>query len=159
MKFGDRHSSLSIANEIEKHLINLNLYDKLITITCDGASNMRDMFTYFTRQNIKYIHCIAHKLHLIICNSLNLWVSSKKRRNTTDDEEGIETGVDEDYDDDTQASLNQMVRTMSFDTGPLCTDTTSHDSEDDNTSKVGYGFSFSSALALKIKYEIFSSRK
>ena len=143
MTFEDRHFSPLIANEIEKQLISLKLYDKLVTITCDGASNMRDMFTYFSRQNIRYIHCIAHKLHLIICNSLNIWISSKKKRNTVDDEEGIETSiVDDDDENEAQANLNQMVRTMSFNTDPLSNDTTSRDSESDETPNVSYRFSF-----------------
>ncbi|CAF3899786.1 unnamed protein product [Rotaria sordida] len=137
MTFEDRHYSILIANEIENQLINLNLYDKLVTITCDGAPNMRDMFSYFTRRNIKYIHCTAHKLHLIICNSLNLWVASKKKNNTTDGEEGIETGTMEDDEDEAQISLNQMVRTMSFDTVSLSNEITNDDSESDGTSKEG----------------------
>lgn len=78
LTFDERHFSMLIAQEIEKQLINLGVFDKLITITCDGASNMRSIFTYFNRRNIRYLHCIAHKLHLIICNSLNLWVPIKK---------------------------------------------------------------------------------
>jgi len=148
MSFKDRHFSPLIANEIEKQLISLNLYDKLISITCDGAPNMRDMFTYFNRRNIKYINCIAHKLHLIICNSLNLWVTTKKKRNTTDVEEGAETGMIEDDEDETQASLNQMVRTMSFDTDPLSNDMTSYDSGSDEALKVSNEFPFFSVLAL-----------
>jgi hypothetical protein len=115
MCFQDRHYSPIIAQEIEKQLIDLNLYDKLVTITCDGAPNMRDMFTYFTRRNIQFIHCIAHKLHLIICNSLDLWVTRKKKQTTTNNEEAVEDIVDEEDEDDNQLALSQMVRTMSFD--------------------------------------------
>ncbi|CAF4467350.1 unnamed protein product [Rotaria sp. Silwood2] len=139
MKFEDRHYSILIANEIENQLINLNFY--------------------FTRRNIKYIHCTAHKLHLIICNSLNLWVASKKKGNTTDDEVGIETGIMEDDEDEAQISLNQMVRTMSFDTVSLSNETTNDDSESDETSKVSYEFLFSSVVVFKIKYKFCNSRK
>ncbi|CAF4641926.1 unnamed protein product, partial [Rotaria sp. Silwood2] len=135
MKFEDRHYSSTIANEIENQLINLNLYDKLVTITCDGAPNMREMLNYFSRQSIKYIHCTAHKLHLIICNSLNLWVTTKKKGNTTENEEIIDAGVIEDDEDEAGGSLSQMVRTMSFDADPLSNDMNNDDSEGDETSK------------------------
>ena len=79
MLFGARYFSQLIASAIEKQVIILKVYDKVVTITCDGSSNMCDRFTYFSRQNIIYIRCIAHKLHLIIYNSLNTWVSSKKK--------------------------------------------------------------------------------
>ncbi|CAM4843216.1 unnamed protein product, partial [Rotaria magnacalcarata] len=59
MTFEERHYSIIIANEIEKQLIHLGLYDKLVAITCDGAYNMRHMFTYFSRRNIKYIQLEA----------------------------------------------------------------------------------------------------
>jgi hypothetical protein len=78
MTFEDPHLSPIIAQDVEKQLIDLVLYDKLITITCDGAPNMRDMFTFLSRRNIQYINCIAHKLHLIVCNNLDLLVALKK---------------------------------------------------------------------------------
>ncbi|CAF3145018.1 unnamed protein product [Rotaria sp. Silwood2] len=157
MQFEDRHYSLTIANEIENQLINLNLYDKLVTITCDGAPNMREMFNYFSRQNIKYIHCTAHKLHLIICNSLNLWVTTKKKGNTTENEEVIEASIIEDDEDEDEGSLNQLVRTMSFDTDPLSYGMINDDSEGDETSKVSYEFIFLSVLVFKIKSKFCSN--
>ena len=113
--FEGRHFSKLIAQVIENELVSLGLYDKLVTITCDGASNMRDMFNYFNRPNITYIHCIAHKLHLIICNGLNLWVKQKKEQDTTDVEE---TGDEESFEDDEDGMpirLSQMIKSMSVD--------------------------------------------
>ncbi|CAF3838391.1 unnamed protein product [Rotaria sordida] len=52
-------------------------------------------------------------------------------------EEGIETGTMEDDEDEAQISLNQMVRTMSFDTVSLSNEITNDDSESDGTSKEG----------------------
>jgi hypothetical protein len=139
MTFEDRHFSSLIAQEIEKQLISLGLYNKLLTITCDGASNMKDMFTYFTRRNIKYIHCIAHKLHLIICNSLNFWVSKKKKQITMDTEGSAEGGTNEDVEDNGSNTLSQMVRTMSFDIDQsLDNDNNNEDDENNETSKVRY---------------------
>ncbi|CAM4794593.1 unnamed protein product [Rotaria magnacalcarata] len=134
--FEERHFSPLIAQEIEKQLISLGLYDKLVTITCDGAANMRDMFTYFTRRKIKYIHCLAHKLHLIICNSLNLWVTTKKRRNTTTTETDAENSTEEeDAEDESQITLNQMIRTMSVDIHNISNENNYSDSEHDDESK------------------------
>ena len=94
------------------------------------------MFTYFSCQNIRYTHSIAHKLRLIICNSLNIWVSSKKRRNTTDGEESTESNIMDDDEYEGQVNLNQMVRAMSFDTDSLFNDMANRDSESDELSKV-----------------------
>lgn len=112
MTFEDRHTSPLIAQEIEKQLSSLHLYDKLVSITCDGAANMRQMFNYFTRKNMKFIHCFAHRLHLVICNSLNLWVSVKKKKKAASDEEAQS---DTDDQDDPDSQLSEMVRTISFD--------------------------------------------
>ncbi|CAF1212449.1 unnamed protein product [Rotaria sordida] len=115
--FDDRHFSMLIAQEIEKQLISLRLYDKLFTVTCDGASNMRHMFTYFNRRNIKYINCIAHKFHLVICNSLNLWISVTKKQTAAARETITEDNTDQenDDDDDSQTTLNHMIKSMSVD--------------------------------------------
>ena len=72
--FQERHFSKLIDEVIENELVSLGLHDKLVTITCGRASNMRNMFNYFSRPSITCIRCITHKPHLIIYNSLNLWV-------------------------------------------------------------------------------------
>ena len=113
--FQERHFSKLIALVIENELVGLSLYDKLVSITCDGASNMRNMFNYFSRPNITCIRCIAHKLHLIICNSLNLWVKHEKKQMTTDVEETGSDDTYEDDEDDTPIRLSQMIRSMSVD--------------------------------------------
>ncbi|CAF1307026.1 unnamed protein product [Rotaria magnacalcarata] len=139
MTFEERHYSIIIAQEIEKQLIHLGLYDKLVTITCDGAYNMRHMFTYFSRRNIKYIQCVAHKFHLVICNSLNLWTTPKKKRNTTSMEETTEVSTDpEDDENESQATLNQMIRTMSVDIDQLVNENNNTDNETNDTSQVSY---------------------
>ena len=132
INFEDRHFSPLIAQEIEKQLISLGLYDKLVTITCDGASNMRDMFTYFTRRKIKYIHCLAHKLHLIICNSLNLWVKTKNNPNTTNIETDAEASTEGDSEDESQVTLNQMIRTMSVGMDNISNENNDSETEDDD---------------------------
>jgi hypothetical protein len=141
MKFEDRHFSPIIAQEIEKQLIELELYDKLVTITCDGAPNMADMFTYFSRRNIQYIKCIAHKLHLIICNSLNLWVVPKKKKQNTTNNPVIDDSVDEEDEDEAQLTLSQMVKSMSVDIN--INETFNHnDDRNNDTSTVRFHFPF-----------------
>ncbi|CAF1564257.1 unnamed protein product, partial [Adineta ricciae] len=86
--FLTRHYSHSIGTEIEKQLVELKLFDKVASITCDAAPNMVKMFDYFSRSDISRIRCQAHLLHLIICNGLCVW-SNKKKKNTID-----ETSID-----------------------------------------------------------------
>lgn len=141
--FEGRHFSKLIAQVIENELISLGLYNKLVTITCDGASNMRSMFNYFNRPNIKYIYCIAHKFHLVICNSLNLWVKEKKKRITTGTEETVEGGTEEDEDDDENdipIRLAQMIKSMSVDIVDASNDDNNEENENNETYNVRYSF-------------------
>ncbi|CAF2032074.1 unnamed protein product [Rotaria magnacalcarata] len=100
---------------------------------------MRHMFTYFSRRNIKYIQCVAHKFHLVICNSLNLWTTPKKKRNTTSMKETTEVSTDpEDDENESQATLNQMIRTMSVDIDQLVNENNNTGNETNDTSQVSY---------------------
>ena len=76
---------------------------------------MRDMFNCFNRPNITYTRFIAHKLHLIICNSLNLWVKQKKEQDTTDVEETVDDKSYEDDEDETPIRLSQMIKSIPVD--------------------------------------------
>ena len=139
LTFDGRHFSVLIAQEIEKQLINLGLFDKLVTITCDGASNMRDMFTYFNRQNIRYLHCIAHKLHLVICNSLNLWVPMKKKQKATTMEEMAEDYTDHDDNvDESHKGLSHLIKSMSFDVSETFNENNAEEDMHNDSSKVRY---------------------
>lgn len=80
--FSSRHFSENIGVEIQNQLTELNVFDKVTTITCDAAPNMIKMFSYLSRPEITRIRCQAHLLHLIVCNGLSLWVT---RLATTDD--------------------------------------------------------------------------
>lgn len=75
--FIERHTSVNISCELENQLKRLNIFDKTTTITCDGASNMKASFKKLDPK-IKRLQCLAHKLHLIICNALGLWMKKKK---------------------------------------------------------------------------------
>lgn len=71
--FYDRHTSQNIASELEHELQRFKIYDKITTITCDGASNMKAWFRSIDKRT-KRLQCLAHKLHLIVCNALGLWI-------------------------------------------------------------------------------------
>lgn len=106
--FDKRHFSDFIGKEIEKQLVDLGIFDKVTAITCDNASNMLGLFQHLSRE-IKHIPCMAHILHLVICNGLGLWkrVDEKKEKNQdkSDDSEAVDR-----FDE----SLSQSVKTMSI---------------------------------------------
>ena len=78
LPFNDRHTSANISSELEQQLKKLNIFEKITTITCDEASNMKASFKKLDPR-IKRLQCLAHKLHLIICNALGLWLKKKKQ--------------------------------------------------------------------------------
>ncbi|CAF4527645.1 unnamed protein product, partial [Didymodactylos carnosus] len=71
--------SKTIAETIIEKLKNLGVYEKITSITCDNASNMVKMFDSL-RDGVTRLGCIAHKLHLVICNALCLWTKPQKQR-------------------------------------------------------------------------------
>ncbi|CAF1150344.1 unnamed protein product [Rotaria sp. Silwood1] len=87
--FQKRHFSDLIGLEIEKLLIELQVSDKVTSITCDGAPNMIKMFDYLSRSDITRIRCQAHVLHLVVCNGLGLWMETKKKKNVTTNETNL----------------------------------------------------------------------
>ncbi|CAF1421677.1 unnamed protein product [Rotaria sordida] len=88
--FQDRHTADNVSSEIEQHLKRLNIFDKTVSVTCDGASNIKAAFKKLDPK-IRRIQCLAHKLHLIISNALGLWLKPQKQNG--DDESN---GSDED---------------------------------------------------------------
>ena len=83
--FQKRHFSDTIGIEIENQLIELKIFDKVTSITCDAAPNMVKMFDFFSRSDIIRVRCQAHLLHLVVCNGLDLWPDKKKKEYTTDE--------------------------------------------------------------------------
>ena len=77
--FYDRHTSENISNELEQPLKQLKIFEKTTTITCDGARNMKASFKRIDAR-IKRLQCLAHKLHLCVCNALGLWVKTSKQQ-------------------------------------------------------------------------------
>lgn len=81
--FEQRHFSDLIGIEIEKQLIELKIFNKVVSVICDAAPNMVKMFDHLTRSDINRIRCQAHLLHVIVCNGLGLWIDRKKKKHTT----------------------------------------------------------------------------
>ncbi|CAF1550484.1 unnamed protein product [Didymodactylos carnosus] len=90
--FDSRHFSSNIGQELEKQVRELNIFDKITAIMCDGVANLKAAFRKFSRNNIEHIHCLAHKIHLILCNGLGLWVAPKIVINDVDIEEQEKNG-------------------------------------------------------------------
>ncbi|CAF1518221.1 unnamed protein product [Adineta steineri] len=90
--FQTRHFSHLIGLEIEKQLTELNLFDKVTSITCDAAPNMIKTLDYLTRADISRIRCQAHLLHLIICNgaSSSDYIGSQVESQEVDNQQKID---------------------------------------------------------------------
>ena len=87
--FQKHHFSELTGAEIEKQLIELNIFEKVTSITCNSGPNVIKMFDYLTRSDIIRIRCQAHLLHLIVCNGLGLWFDKKKNKKSTTDETNL----------------------------------------------------------------------
>ncbi|CAF2193906.1 unnamed protein product [Rotaria magnacalcarata] len=88
--FQQRHYSDLIGIEIEKQLLELKIFDKVVSITCDGARNMVKMFDFFSRTDVTRVRCQAHLLHLIVYNGLGLWMVTKRSISTNDTNDSID---------------------------------------------------------------------
>lgn len=88
--FQQRHYSDLIGIEIEKQLLELKIFDKMVSITCDGARNMVKMFDFFSRTDVTRVRCQAHLLHLIVCKGLGLWMVTKRSTSTNDTNDSID---------------------------------------------------------------------
>ncbi|CAF1296806.1 unnamed protein product [Didymodactylos carnosus] len=109
-KFDHRHFSPNIDTEIEKQLKELHIFDKITTITCDGASNLIGAFRYFSRDDIQRIQCMAHKLHLVVCNGLGLWI--KRKVSNCDLDNGGDNADEMLSDDEMETDEERLSQTL-----------------------------------------------
>ena len=134
--FDERHHAENIAADVGLRLRDLNIQKKITTVTCDGAFNMRNAFDSF--DGIDRLWCVAHRMHLVICNGLGLWKKKKKQNaessesNQGPDNEPIgfqtplnssqqqDDGGDEDIemDSNTESNSPQHWRIKNFDPMP-----------------------------------------
>jgi hypothetical protein len=99
----------------------LKIFDKVLSITCDGAPNMVALFNYFTRTDIDRIQCICHKVHLIVCNGLGIWL---KRAAIIKEDTTTITDVDE--------HLSQTVKKINIDENVNTEQSNDEDDDEDD---------------------------
>ena len=75
--FENRHTGIEISKAIKEKLVALNIYEKIICITCDGAENMV-LACQLLDGNFTRIWCYAHRLHLVVINALGFWLPENK---------------------------------------------------------------------------------
>ena len=102
--FEGRHDNVNIVEAITRELKRYNIFEKCTTITCDGASNIKKSFLNLPQQRFQ---CIAHKIHLVICNGFCLWVPNQyKNKRTT-----ITTSSSIDVDDEEEEEEANPITT------------------------------------------------
>ncbi|CAF3459138.1 unnamed protein product [Rotaria sp. Silwood2] len=127
--FRERHTGEQIGYTIKKALKRLQVYEKTRTITCDGASNMRKSFDLLIP---KRVQCLGHKLHLIVCNGLCLWVKDAQVAETPASDE--EDGDGDENIDIVSSIINDSVESMSTnDIDDTSSDETSIDDSEDSS--------------------------
>lgn len=154
--FHHRHSSVNITTAIESNLKELNIYEKTTSITTDGAANMVKMFDSL-RSEIKRVHCmcskfisllvtqelllgIAHRLHLVVCNSLGLWVCKRQEPSSfgADPNQQSDNNSRDSDDDDFTDDLVPDIQTLFIDEGKeqssMSNKETNNNSDDDENS-------------------------
>ena len=96
-KFDSRHTADEISRILATKLKELNILQKVVCVTADGAPNMvrgiDDM-----NLNLKRVWCVAHRLHLTIINAFGFWLSRDKN----------------DADKSTQGNGNYEILNISF---------------------------------------------
>ncbi|CAM4832117.1 unnamed protein product [Rotaria magnacalcarata] len=103
--YDKRHSSSQIASEVYNCLRELGIEQKVTSVTCDGAQNMKNAFDMF--DGADRLWCVAHRLHLTICNGLALW----KKFNKAEDNSNT-NGIDSDESIDVKTSLDEYDTEM-----------------------------------------------
>ena len=75
--FNHHHTAKDIARVVKEKLVALDIYEKIICITCDGAQNMVLACSYLS-PDIPRVWCCGHRLHLVVINSLGFWLIDNK---------------------------------------------------------------------------------
>ncbi|CAF2860814.1 unnamed protein product [Rotaria sp. Silwood2] len=90
--FDERHTATNIARSLKEKLINLEIYHKVIAITCDGAQNLVAALNQLD-DSIKRIWCCAHRLHLVVINGLGFWKKTDDHDDTTSSSTNLPTTI------------------------------------------------------------------
>ena len=78
-----RHTAIEIAITLKEKFIALDIFEKIVCITCDGAENMK-LACQYLNNNIPRLWCCAHRLHLVVVNGLGFWIPKEKMNDATD---------------------------------------------------------------------------
>jgi hypothetical protein len=106
--FYERHHGIRIAKIIRERLIEVNLFNKVVCFTTDGASNMRTMCQHLNDMEFDWIWCVGHRFHLTVNNAFGFWPEKKKNKKKKDN---INNTTDGNYqaminNDDTDVNNN-----------------------------------------------------
>ena len=74
--FNTRHAAIEIAKVLKEKLIALNIYEKLVCITTDGASKIV-LACELLNDEIFRFWCCAHRLHPVVINAFGFWLPKK----------------------------------------------------------------------------------
>jgi hypothetical protein len=112
--FDTRHLAVNIGTEVRSRLHELNIQNKVASITSDGGSNIRAACS--THLKISRLWCFAHRMHLTICNGLGLWKKFVKKESDVTDQEGVDDSqaclgspACEDPEDDSMETSEQQI--------------------------------------------------
>ena len=75
--FNTRHAAIEIAKVLKEKLIALNIYEKLVCITTDGAPHIV-LACELLNDEIFRFWCRAHRLYLVVINAFGFWLPKKK---------------------------------------------------------------------------------
>ncbi|CAF1387575.1 unnamed protein product [Rotaria sordida] len=95
-----RHYSSIIGRVIEKQLTELQIFNKVTTITCDGAPNIVGLFDYFSRTGINRINNIEE------CNQGDNELESATTDSSTSDQQSDEDESEDDEDEESDLEDN-----------------------------------------------------
>lgn len=84
--FPEHHSADEIAHTLRSKLRKLNILDRIVSLTCDGASNLKKALSNVGVDD--RVWCLGHRLHLIITNGLGLWLTDEDRKKRSEKELG-----------------------------------------------------------------------
>lgn len=78
-KFNKLHNADNISQFIIKELDELNIQDKIVSITSDNEAAVKKAINLIgeKNKNIEWISCMCHNLNLTVKNGLKLWSKEK----------------------------------------------------------------------------------
>jgi len=72
-KFSKSHTAINITKFIETELMQLNVLEKVVSITTDNEASVAAAGSKI-RDEISRVSCMCHNLNLVVKNGLKLWI-------------------------------------------------------------------------------------